>query len=168
MTMTSTKTQSTTYSIASTRHVNDKIASDLGILQLFNPDIFTEEDVHDWKADSFIWIQAGYASTVSVQFIKNGTVTCEVKWSVSNDSSVSTDDVPGGLMVKLAGTKPRLLIEPSAAWQALSTEEKASFYRKLSPGWGDADTVPYAAGLSTTEDKQYVHGTLGVQRSVRR
>lgn len=163
-----TQSQTDSYTYANVRHVNDKILGDLTYLLTRYPGTFTQERLVGWKNDFYHWMNAGYAQSITIQFLRNDECFCEIKYEVKDDGSISTDDNVGRIRgVDLTGAYASVIVSYTSKWSALTSDEQQKFRDdKLELTWGKADKTNYASGLSQKFDKQYSSGSLGIQRSV--
>ncbi|MDF2017695.1 MULTISPECIES: hypothetical protein [unclassified Bacillus (in: firmicutes)] len=161
-----TRTDTSSYTYANVRYVNDKIIADLDYLVTRFPGLFTDESLKNWKNDFYNWMNDGYASAIKIQFERGNECFCEIKYEVKEDGTISLDESVGRLRINLSGATTSIIIENTQKWHVLSEKERQDYLRDLEADWGPAAKTNYSSGLNLKIDKQYSSGSLGVQRSV--
>lgn len=164
MSMSSTSTHATTFTIANARVVASKIKADLKLLQgaYGSP---SDEWIEKFGEEAAQLLKQGYLSTVSYGYRRDGVWVVALKYIARTDGTLTADDragcVPRGVDVE--GASFFSFMEYSSTWATLSTEQQRTVAAGL-PVQRPNGTEPELGQGHWTDDRTYSSGGRGVAR----
>ena len=161
-----TVSESASFTITHARHMAAKVAADLKRIQrLYGSP--TDSDIADYEGEVVALLKAGYLGTVSYGFRRDGKWVEPTLRYTARDLSGGTanDDDPGKIRpwADIAGASFYSYLTYSAAWEGLSSEQKASFKSTLPVKRGSA-SEPCINGYLES-DRSYSAGGWALGRS---
>lgn len=92
--MTSTLTETRTFTLTHARYVTSKIAADLDLLRVYHGRP-SEYQVTQFAEEAALYIAARYLASVEYGFRRNGVTVLALKYEARSDGTLTTDDRPG-------------------------------------------------------------------------
>lgn len=166
MIMSSTGTQTRTYTVADIRKVVDKFAADyVMISQSTGLPVGAAETVADLK----IFAELGYLIDVTLYLLdKDGNKLQVAVYKVSEATVGSTSDRPGNnLWPRTTDGSLRVVATVTNAWFEKTDEEKAAFVKKygLYSSWGITTMDTSLVGLNSSSGQKYASNGYGWERT---
>ena len=162
------QTHTQTHSYTYARHIASKVAADLKRLQrLYGKGSPSDESIDDYQTEIALLLDAGFLGEVTYGFKRNGKWVVALKYhAVGNDVGRVGGD-PGDILPTedVAGAHFTSFLTYSGAWDNLSHVQKKAFKDAL-PFQRVSGHEPEIENGRWVEGRNYLSGTLGVQRSM--
>jgi len=163
--MTTTRTQTATFTIARARYVTSKIKTDLKLLQKAYGDP-TDLRINDFSEEAALLLRDGYLGEVIYGYRQNSNWILALRYVGRSDGTLEADDRAGkvlrGVDVSRAAFHSYLIY--SQAWNKLSQDEQQTFKQTLPVKRTPGEPLGTNGGYWTT-DRTYSSNGSGVARS---
>lgn len=165
MSMSFTISETTTFTITHARHMAAKVATDLKRLQrLYGRP--SDASIAQYEEEIIQLVKAGYLGTATYGFRKNGAfIEPTVRYTARDlAGATAADDDPGRIRpgANIAGASFYSYLTYSAAWDALSSDERHAFKSKL-PFYRSGAQEPTVSGYLSS-DRTYSAGGRALDR----
>jgi len=162
--MTSTSTQSATFTIANARYVSSKIKTDLKLLQRRYGDP-SDERIEAFGEEAAQLLNQGYLDTVAFGYRRNGNWTLALRYTANANGTLTSDDRAGGVArdVDVAGASFHSYLTHSVAWVLLDADAREKVEKSL-PVSRIGAPAPGTTGGYWTADRDYSSNGTGVAR----
>lgn len=167
--MSSSGTDSTTFTTADIGKVFDCFAADLDMLSQ-STGLRTRDDARSTAEDVKTMARNGYLTEVDI-CLKDayGEIIRAAKYEVSTDASLWTSQRPGNnLWPRTPGGTLVVVTLYSSKWEKLTSAQQAAFSSNLNKSWGATDIDISFPGLSRSHDRDYASNGYGARKSVYR
>lgn len=130
--MTTTLTETRTFTISHARYVASKIAADLDLLRAYHGRP-SEQHVTDLAEEAALVLAARYLKSVEYGFRRNGVTILALKFVARSDGSLTSDDRPGRVHAEadLEGSTWYSFLDYSAAFLNLPQADRDRFEATL-------------------------------------
>ena len=157
-------TESESFTVTHARHIASKVATDLLRFQNFY-DAPSSTTIDDYEEELVALLKAGYLSTVTYGFKRNGKWIDAVKYRALPDGSLVSDEDPGKLRPKtgVSGAPFTSYLTYNENWWNLSSEQRRRFKEGLPFQRTNGDEPEIENGY-WVEDRTYGAGGRGVTR----
>jgi hypothetical protein len=129
-----TISETTTFTVTHAKHMAAKVAADLKRMQRFYG-APSDADIAEYEAEVIDLLKAGYLGTVTYGFRRNGDwIAPTVRYTAKDLAGMAAnDDDPGRVSpnADTSGASFYSYLTYSAAWDALTSEEREAFKRTL-------------------------------------
>ncbi len=149
------------------RHISAKVASDLKRLQrLYGVGQPTDKEINDYQEEMRILLYYEYLHAVTYGFRRDDKWIVALKYQAIGDQLHNDGDDPGGITPgqNIRGTRFTSFLAYSTNWFCLSEGRRREHENEI-PVRRVEGIEPSIDGI-WTEDKRYVAGGLGVQRTM--
>ncbi|WP_419756183.1 hypothetical protein [Brevundimonas sp.] len=167
MTLSTTFTESSTYTITHARHVGAKVATDLRRIQRLYDGRPTDTQIANYEAEIIALMKAGYVDHVTYGFKRNGSfIEPSLRYAAAEIlGSAAIDDDPGKIRpgANIAGATFTSFLSYTSAWWALSDTQRAKAKAEL-PIQRSTGTEPGITGY-LHQDRTYSAGGRSLQRA---
>lgn len=166
MTSTVTWTETETFTITHAKRMASKVGTDLTRLRrLYGSP--TEARIALFEAEVTVLLKAGVLKCISYGFRKDGNWLFALKYHVTADGTLVSDNDPGKvpLGLGLTGTPFFSFLEYNSSFSLLSFEDQAALEESL-PLQRNSGTEPGTSGGYWSQDLTYSAGGRALQRSV--
>jgi len=165
--MSSTATQTQSYTIADIAKVIDCFAADLDMMAQ-STGLLTWETVRHAAEDVKLMAQKGYLLEANIVLQDaSGTVIRAAKYEVYTYASTLTAQRPGNnLWPRSPGGLLDVVVRYSQRWQSLTDAQRAALAKSLKAPWSSSNTNLSFPGLTRSSDRSYVSNGWGVTKSV--
>ena len=163
-TLTSTSTNTTTYA----RHIASKVAADLKRIQrLYEASCPSDKDIDDYQEEAALLLSRGYLHEVTYGFKRNDKWVMALKYRAVGRDLANAGDDPGGIRPTedIEGSYFASFLKYSDDWMQLRDSEKRELEKEL-PFQRTDGSEPGIENGRWAEDRNYLSGSLGVQRSM--
>jgi len=158
--------ESSTFTLTHAKHLAAKVGSDLMRLQRFygSP---SDERIGKFEGEVAELLRLGYLDTVTYGFRRDGQwIEPTLRYTARELGAGATDDDPGRVKpgLDVTGAKFYSYLTHNAAWDALTSEQRAAIEAKL-PLQRNGAPEPTVSGGYFADDRSYSAGgrTLGRQ-----
>ena len=161
-------TQTQTHTFTHARHIASKVAADLKRLQrLYGVNRPSDKEIDEYQTEAFMLLNAGYLGEVTYGFKRNDNWVAALKYHAVGNQVMGGGDDPGGIRAteNIAGAHFTSFLAYSTAWGYLSQGQKDAFEATLPFRRGFGPEPGIESGGHWVSGRNYVSGTLGVQRS---
>ena len=164
MSLTVTRTTTSTFTIIQARYLASKVAADLHLCAQYygSP---TESRIREFAEELAQYLNAGYLQEYEFGYKKNEVRVVTWRYRVDENGSLTTDDRAGKVVpyVDVTGASFYNFLTQNAVFFRLPTEEQAKFKAGL-PVQRTDGTLP-SDGLGTWKsDRNYFSGGVGLAR----
>lgn len=163
--MSSTYTNTTTFTVTHAKYLASKVATDLKRIQRLYGHL-TDERITNYEAELIHLLKAGYLEAVTYGFKRNGKwIEPTLRYSANDILSASNiDDDPGKIMPNADITDASFYsyLIKNSKWGNTSQSEKDNFLKTLPFQRGDAEEPGINGYLS--QDKNYSSGGKTLER----
>lgn len=159
-----TQTHTSTYA----RHIASKVAADLKRLQrLYGVNSPSDKEIDEYQAEISMLLDAEYLGKVTYGFKRGDSWVVAFKYHAVGNQVGRVDGDPGGIWPteNIDGAYFTSFLTYSAAWSVLSKEQRDAFKATL-PFQRVSGNEPGIENGRWVGGRNYVSGTLGVQRSM--
>ncbi|MGN6366475.1 HORMA-1 domain-containing protein [Asticcacaulis taihuensis] len=157
-------TETNTFTVTHARHMAAKVATDLKRIQRLYGEP-SDSDIASYEAEITEFIRAGYLSSVTYGFKRNGNwIEPTLKYTAQDLAGTATDDDPGRIRAggDTTGAVFSSFLSYSGAWFLASDTQKSSFESGL-PFSRSSGSEPGVTGY-LTNDKTYSAGGRALNR----
>lgn len=162
--MSTSYTQTESFTVTHARHIASKVATDLLRLQRFygSP---TNEQINEYEEELVALLKDDYLKDVTYGFKRNGYWVEALRYHALPGGNLSNDD-PGRILpgVDVSDAHFGSFLNHNSRWHALSAEAKASFYSTLTLSRGHGQEPGLESGSWST-GLTYSAGGQGISRS---
>jgi hypothetical protein len=164
--MSTSITDSHTYTAADIVKVADRFAADLAMIAQSTQKL-TSGEVGEYVSDITALAKAGYLERISlVLFDGSRNEVRARRYQVSTNAELWSSDRPGGnLWPQMAGGSLEVIVSYSSAWRALSDSAKTNFKAGLQIAWSPSSVDVSFPGLTGTPGRRYASKAYGMQRT---
>ncbi len=161
-----TQTGTSTSTFTNARHIASKVAADLKRLQrvygINSPD---DTEIYNYQTEMVMLLDEGYVWEVTYGFKRDEKWVIALKYRAAGNVLSSTGGDPGGIRPteNIRGAHFTSFLAYSLAWMRLSEQAKRTFQKSIPIQRVDGIEPSLERG-SWAEDRNYLSGTLGVQR----
>ncbi|KGW17783.1 hypothetical protein V8Z74_24885 [Comamonas sp. w2-DMI] len=128
-----TATETRTFTLTHARHLAAKVSADLKRLQRLYGHI-TDERIAEFEGEVTELLRQGYLGTVTYGFQRDDKwIEPTLRYTASDLTGGGTDDDPGRVLPgrDISGAQFHSYLTYSAAWDALTTEQRAAVKKQL-------------------------------------
>lgn len=128
-----TATETRTFTLTHARHLAAKVSADLKRLQRLYGHI-TDERIAEFEGEVTELLRQGYLGTVTYGFQRDDKwIEPTLRYTASDLAGDGTDDDPGRVLPgrDISGAQFHSYLTYSAAWDALTTEQRAAVKKQL-------------------------------------
>ena len=159
--MSSTATQTTTYSVADVEVVMRRVTADLVMIAASTRAV-TEEKAREWAHDIEVLAKNGYLRKVDLTLLSNDVEQRATCFEVNVSSGELTMTRPGGVLwPQVANPSLRIVLTYSATYTADAQKVTAP---KLRIGWVSTTADLSHSTLTSSASRDYVSNAYGMQR----
>ncbi len=164
--MTTSFTQSTSFTITHARHLSSKVAADMHLCAAYY-DRPAESLIANYAEELAILLRDGYVSQYEFGFEKDSRRVLSWRYTVQSDGSLSSDDRAGKLLssIDVSGASFFNYLWYSSKWWALSKADRDSTKEKLPVDRATGDPPADGNGYWTSQDRQYSSSGVGLNRA---
>ncbi|KVE85450.1 hypothetical protein DF038_30990 [Burkholderia cepacia] len=128
-----TATETRTFTLTHAKHLAAKVSADLKRLQRLYGHV-TDERIAEFEGEVTELLRQGYLGTVTYGFQRNDKwIEPTLRYTASDLAGGGTDDDPGRVLPgrDISGAKFHSFLTYSAAWDALTAEQRAAVKQQL-------------------------------------
>lgn len=166
MSYSTTATETRTFTVTHARHLAAKVAADLKRLQRLYGHI-TDQRIEEFEGEVTELLRQGYLGTVTYGFQRNDKwIEPTLRYTAADLAGSGTDDDPGRVPPgkDISGAKFHSYLTYSAAWDALTPDERAAIKRQL-PVQRVSGSESAVSNGYFADDKTYFSGGRSLGRA---
>jgi len=164
--MSTTFTQTTTYTVSDVARVMNCFAADFDMFAQ-STGCCTRENVKAVTADVTAMAKAGYLTEVNLSLVpaSGGSPIRAAKYEVKADGSLSNGAMPGkSLWPSTPGGTLYATVVYSERWWTLTDSQRANFKAGLQQTWGTSSIDVSFPNLARSLDRNYVSNGYGIRK----
>jgi hypothetical protein len=164
MSISFTRTVSSTFTIVHARHLASKVAADLHLCAQYYGQP-SEQRIREFAEELAQYLNAGYVKEYEFGYKKNNSRVVSWRYHVDENGVMTTDDRAGKVVpyVDIAGATFFNFLTQSSRFFQLTTEEQARFENALPLQRGAGQPPSDGSGYWTT-DRNYFSGGCALNR----
>lgn len=157
--MTSSFTNTATFTIVHARHLSSKVAADMHLCAQYygNP---SEQRIREYAEELALYLNAGYLSEYEFGYQKNGNRVVSWRYKVDSNGLITTDDRAGKVVpyVDITGATFFNFLTRNSRFAQLSTGDQARFEAGLPLQRTDGEPPSDGSGYWTSDRNYYAAG----------
>lgn len=164
--MSSSYTQSYTYTVVDVRKVMDQVRADLR-MAAESSGVMTLARANALMADISKYAEKNYASRILIRLVgADGVTVRAAEYVISTDAANWTATRAGNMMwPRIAGARINILITTNDVYDRLGQAGQDAFDKTLSKPWPTTSATPSLGHLAAAADRNYVSNAYGVKKT---